>query len=1213
MTRSSYRSDASSFGKLSSLSSNSFTSTALASSSPAFSGFISKEPTISDPAHSCSASPNLSSSSSRSRTFPAKEALGNQQTSSRFEASSSTFASTSGSSTLRDGDLDSSGPSMGSIPPSSTSTLISNNQTARSSLAFSAGPENPDQTLQRFQASNSTFSMGTSGSLAAVTSKVSFFTAPGASITKQPVRKVPSPISYGADSEPIYDASASLPDTYASGVQNLRWGMNNCSMGPGPNGNNAKSCSCRNRIEDWYHQYATDTITTEECLRSYDFRVATDVQSIGCSSVTATQLAQNYTAPAECCDRCEVTGKSIRLVYWPKPDAVPYNMTGKRAAEVSKRADGAVHGTVSDGFTFISPSVYVIYSNIAATASCVARIPSKVQIGPLHTAVTRAYAPDALSTARCLRANAAAGLAYCIHPVGQDPKPSECFQGKDIGYAQIDYEHLYNSPPLSKMLSEKQKCFDNTIKPGFAAMLYASPQLSFPPDVTEIDPLWATWGAGTCTPNYLGLSDPPRALGRATALGPLPDQAVTATAEFSPKPTPAQPGGQVNPAPKPTVGSKAFAHNHATALAAPVPAATQTSNPPKDPVPNDIPDPAPTTANQGSGRPKDISSSHNNQDTPATQQSSDQQAQGGASQQASGSFAVTVRTTAGNVPFVNPPPQVGSQNVQKQANGNVIVGGMTIPEGQQATVDGHGVFNAPDHVVVDEATNTLAPLPVTVAVPPSAPSPGSNKNIAFVNPPPHVDSQTVQKQANGNVVVGNSIVPEGQQATVDGHALFNAPDHVVVDGLTHALAPTPVFADSSAPFLQDNQVVQVSNNGLQIAGQTFVPGSQASVQGHDLNYEKPGLVIIDGTTKSLSPISTANPLVIGTQTLSRAANGGVLVSGQTVAPGAPVIANEQTYDMAGDSSIIANGQTYALPPTKNAYLVQAIPTDSAYTSHLPEPVTLSNGLILPPQPAAPSCSSSCAPIYNLPDGATLSAGGSAAILSGTTLSLLPSSDGGGLLVNGASTLSIPTPTITAANLDNQNSVFTIASRPFTAAPSGFTLPYGSATITPGAPAITVSGTRISLDQSGTLVLGSHTVGLSPPQFIFSLGDGRAFTAQATGFVIAPGTTVMAGGEAKTVGGEVVSLGVDGVLAVGGKAVVTLKHVSPAATSAAATGIATSAPLGPAVLSGLHGEERAAPSPTKSHSSGAAVVGGRSWSAGMVWAITMVIGFEIRWL
>lgn len=65
-------------------------------------------------------------------------------------------------------------------------------------------------------------------------------------------------------------------------------------------------------------------------------------------------------------------------------------------------------------------------------------------------------------------------------------------------------------------------------------MMFVKPQIAFPPDVTNIDPVWATWGGSTCTPVNLGVYDPPRVLQKATALAPVATRAADPQAEKAP-------------------------------------------------------------------------------------------------------------------------------------------------------------------------------------------------------------------------------------------------------------------------------------------------------------------------------------------------------------------------------------------------------------------------------------------------------------------------------------------------------------------------------------------------------------------------------------------------------------------------------------------------------------------------------------------------------
>ena len=120
-----------------------------------------------------------------------------------------------------------------------------------------------------------------------------------------------------------------------------------------------------------------------------------------------------------------------------------------------------------------------------------------------------------------------AGIEYCIAPVQDRQNPKNCFQGIDNGWRQINFSELYDPPPASDLLTRYQSCFPSrTISADFASMMFVKPQLAFPPDVTDIDPVWATWGGSTCTPVNLGVYDPPRVLQKASALAPVATLAV---------------------------------------------------------------------------------------------------------------------------------------------------------------------------------------------------------------------------------------------------------------------------------------------------------------------------------------------------------------------------------------------------------------------------------------------------------------------------------------------------------------------------------------------------------------------------------------------------------------------------------------------------------------------------------------------------------------
>ena len=84
---------------------------------------------------------------------------------------------------------------------------------------------------------------------------------------------------------------------------------------------------------------------------------ATDIQSLGCSYNTITELATSYTAPTSCCDKCEVVASAVQLVFWPPADA-PSNSSGTNTTRPSNWnvtagpiQSAESYGIVEDGFT----------------------------------------------------------------------------------------------------------------------------------------------------------------------------------------------------------------------------------------------------------------------------------------------------------------------------------------------------------------------------------------------------------------------------------------------------------------------------------------------------------------------------------------------------------------------------------------------------------------------------------------------------------------------------------------------------------------------------------------------------------------------------------------------------------------------------------------------------------------------------------------------
>ena len=110
-------------------------------------------------------------------------------------------------------------------------------------------------------------------------------------------------------------------------------------------------------------------------------------------------------------------------------------------------------------------------------------------------------------------------------------------------------------------------------------------------------------------------------------------------------------------------------------------------------------------------------------------------------------------------------------------------------------------------------------------------------------------------------------------------------------------------------------------------------------------------------------------------------------------------------------------------------------------------------------------------------------------------------------------------------------VFTVGGQLFTAESN--TIFMEGVTITPAGPGKTIGGTRISLDSSGLLEVGSSTVALSAEQAsptVFTVGS-QVLTAESNA-IFMEGVSITPGGPGKTISGTRVSLGSSGFLEIG---------------------------------------------------------------------------------
>lgn len=134
-------------------------------------------------------------------------------------------------------------------------------------------------------------------------------------------------------------------------------------------------------------------------------------------------------------------------------------------------------------------------------ASWVVLFNDHVPIGSAYSAVTRAYEFNVLESASCKAENVGAGIEYSISPVSDQNYPTYServdngWRHIDIGQSSMIFRRYYTS-------SQDITLAFRDIPPALilASTLLVKPPFAFPPDVTNIDPVWVARGGSTCTP-----------------------------------------------------------------------------------------------------------------------------------------------------------------------------------------------------------------------------------------------------------------------------------------------------------------------------------------------------------------------------------------------------------------------------------------------------------------------------------------------------------------------------------------------------------------------------------------------------------------------------------------------------------------------------------------------------------------------------------------
>lgn len=415
-----------------------------------------------------------------------------------------------------------------------------------------------------------------------------------------------------------------------------------------------------------------------------------------------------------------------------------------------------------------------------------------------------------------------------------------------------------------------------------------------------------------------------------------------------------------------------------------------------------------------------------------------------------------------------------------------------------AAPDPAGSANLPENSVAP-AKNEGDPPSDSSTDPPSDPkAPSVNEDPPSPNAPNSTPGAS-QSPTDPKVPIVPIPQPVGdpqKQAQGIGAIIYNAfgKTEPEPDGSSAVLLlPQSVFAAGAQTFT-------ANPTGFRVNGAAVAPGGTGqTVDGTIISLDNSGVLAIGSSTVSLTNPSTTPVLAVAGHTFTPNPSA-FSIAGTIVSAGGPVVTVGGTAISLDPSGVLAiDGSTIAL-------------TTPSSTPFAEEAFTVA-GQTFAPNPSAFSIA-----------GTTISADGPAVTISGTIISLGQH----GALKIGSSTISLPT-----SSDSFPSEVYTVAGQTFTPNPSAF--PIAGTTISAGGPAVTVDGTIISLGQSGGLAIGSSTVDLSASLYnsvgqAYTVA-GQVFTPNPTAFPIA-GTTISAGGPAATIDGTVISLEPSGTLVIG---------------------------------------------------------------------------------
>ncbi|CAF9939513.1 hypothetical protein IMSHALPRED_001532 [Imshaugia aleurites] len=535
-----------------------------------------------------------------------------------------------------------------------------------------------------------------------------------------------------------------------------------------------------------------------------------------------------------------------------------------------------------------------------------------IQPGSMHTKVTRAYAPEALSTG------------------------GDCY-GKS--WAAINYTKLYSPLPDYEVITEaacsrqgyrvsKGQSIDSSY------FLAGDALLSMPPDLSLIDPLWST-----CTAETLGGYDPPIALSAVKALvpGPTTTPDPPPHAKPAPSPTHSLPVQTLTSEPntpaegQPLADGTGFdpsnASNDPMSKIGEALAPTPGSNPADPGDQGQEGTPAAASPQQGAGHGNSIAGNPYQESGAQDEDSSQIPGPAGAGQQSAPVSAEAQQDEEGDSPSNKDSHQesgiqgegspavdisktddlrgvsmvVGTHTILVDTSGTSLDGAALDPEGSPVTISGAAAVIQANSIIIGDSIIHL-------------PSPAADS-------PTLIAQYTVTPLAGAVVIAGETLHAGDLARTIAGTLIsLDSNDNLALNPTVQAL-PTPpppgigLLVDGQTTDI-DGRTIEVLSNGLSIAGTTFTSGGPAAtLSGTPVSLGRTALVI-DGSTIPVS-LATPSPLItaIGGQVIT-AAPSSVILQGTSLEPGAPGITIDNTLiSLNKAGSLILGSRTIALGGT----------------------------------------------------------------------------------------------------------------------------------------------------------------------------------------------------------------------------------------------------------------------------------------------------------